>query len=57
MENPVLVIMIETFSLERAGWGFSMVHICKCPVQSEAITICWVANESCQAQSLELTLS
>ena len=57
MENPVLVIMIETFSLERAGWGFSMVHMCKCPVQSEAITICWVANESCQAQSLELTLS
>ena len=29
MGNPVLVIMIETFSLEEVGWGFAMVQICR----------------------------
>ena len=29
MGNPVLVIMIETFSLEEDGWGFAMVQICR----------------------------
>ena len=29
MSNPVLVIMIETFSLEEVGWGFAMVQICR----------------------------